>query len=188
MATARPNYRPVSVEEFLAIEWDDSDMKAELDNGVIRLMAGGSTAHARVQRNVLVALDLLLRGSGCSSFGSDMGIRTSNVALRYPDVTVLCGKEDRSTDRWQSHDDPRLIVEVLSPSTREKDHNVKVPEYREIASLDHILLIDPDAGAVRHLSRTGPRGWNDEIVEPGDAIELRHLGVTLTWTDIFDRR
>ena len=186
MATAQP-YR-ITVEDFLAIEWDDPDARAELDNGVISMMAGGSTVHNRVQRNVLVALDLALRGTGCSPYGSDMGIRTSAIALRYPDVTVLCGKEDVSDDKRQAHDDPRLVVEVLSPSTRDKDHTVKLPEYRTIASLDHILFIDPDTEGVRHLSRTGPRAWNDEEVERGADVLLRHLGVALTWHDIFERR
>ena len=189
MASASP--RLITVDEFLAIEWDDSDVKAELDHGVIRIMrmmAGGSAAHSRVQRNVLVALDIALRGSGCSPHGSDMGVRTSDVALRYPDVSVFCGKGEMPDERILAFDDPKLVVEVLSPTTREKDVLNKLPEYRELASLDHILYIDPEAAAIRLLSRTSPRGWNDEEITVGSDIVLSLLKVTLLWGDIFAHR
>ncbi len=189
MASASP--RLITVDEFLAIEWDDSDVKAELDNGVIRIirmMAGGSAAHSRIQRNVLVALDNALRGSGCSPHGSDMGIRTSDIALRYPDVSVFCGKGDIPDGKVLAFDDPKLVVEVLSPTTRDKDIAGKLPEYRQLASLDHILYIDPELETARLLTRTGPRGWNDEELAPNADVELSHLGVTLLWHDIFARR
>lgn len=189
MATARP--RLITADEFLAIEWPDSDVKAELSNGVIhvlRMMAGGSNEHSRIQRNVLVALDLALRGSGCSPHGSDLAVRTSDLDVRYPDVSVFCGHEDLEDDKVRAFDDPKLVVEVLSPSTRQKDFAEKLVEYRALLPLQHILYVDPEGQAAQLWTRTGPRSWNEEQCEVGSDIGLAHLGIKLSWHDIFARR
>ena len=189
MATVQP--RLITADEFLAIEWDDSDVKAELDNGVIRIMrmmAGGSNEHSRVQRNILVALDLALRGTGCSPHGSDLAIRTTDLDIRYPDVSVFCGHSEAVDDKIRAFDDPKLVVEVLSPSTRDKDLTEKLEEYRALPKLAHILYADPDAESLRLWTRTGPRGWQDEELEAGADVHLSGLGIRVAWADIFARR
>ena len=189
MASAQP--RLITADEFLAIEWPDSDVKAELDHGVIRvlrMMAGGSNAHSRVQRNILVALDLALRGTGCSPHGSDLAVRTTDLDVRYPDVSVFCGHVEEADDKIRAFDDPKLVVEVLSPSTRDKDLNEKLAEYRALSGLAHILYADPEAGSLRLWTRLSARGWRDEELEPGDEVDLSELGIRLAWTDIFARR
>jgi hypothetical protein len=78
-----PAYRLIDAEEFLDIDFD-SDRKAELDGGVIRMMAGGTRAHARVQANLMRVLGNLLRGSGCRPYGSDMAIKTDAYSVQFP--------------------------------------------------------------------------------------------------------
>lgn len=46
-----PLYKPITVEEFLAIDFP-GDRKYELADGVIRMMTGGTPAHARVSTNI----------------------------------------------------------------------------------------------------------------------------------------
>lgn len=189
MATAQP--RLITVDEFLAIRWDDSDMKAELDNGVIRIMrmmAGGSVDHSRVQGNVFGALFNALRGSACRPHGSDMAVWIDELSLRYPDVSVFCGRDGTGDGSRRMLDDPKLVVEVLSPSTSEIDLGVKLDEYRSVASLAHILYIDPVAETVRALVRSQSEGWDDVDIASGGAVPLDALGVTLSWADIFSRR
>ena len=187
MATAASTPYRITAEQFLAIKWDSSDVKAELDNGVIKMMAGGSIAHSRIQGNVLAALRTKLRGSGCRPHGSDMGLKTADESLRYPDVSVSCGQDDPHSDLAQSLDDPKVVVEVLSPSTRASDLTVKLAEYRNMPSLNHIIYIDPETEAIRCLARVGPRGWNDVDLEKGQDVNLASLAITLSWSEIFDR-
>jgi Uma2 family endonuclease len=187
MASAASGPYRITVEQFLAIEWDDSDVKAELDNGVIRMMAGGTGTHARVQGNVFAALFAKLRGTGCRPYGSDMGVRTHDLALRYPDISVFCGRDGSDNDRLQAFDDPKLVAEILSPSTRRRDMERKLPEYRALPGLGHILYVDPEAETVRLFTRTGPRAWNEAEFSDGEAIDLTEFGLTLSWSDIFGR-
>ena len=180
---AQPELVLLTAEQFLQIEWGP-DIKAELDNGVIRMMAGGTRAHARVQGNVLAFLRTALRGSGCRPFGSDMAVRTHAGSIRYPDVSVDCGRSD---DEDKILADPRVIMEVLSPGTRRKDEGVKLAEYGQLASVDTIVLIDPDTERIRVVQRTGPEAWaNRNFSEPADLV-LPALNVTVPHSEIFAR-
>ena len=180
MAT-NPHYRLLTADEFLQIRFP-SDMKAELDDGIIRMMAGGSRAHARVQMNLYAFLRDALRGSGCRPYGSDMAVRTVERAVRYPDVSVDCGSPGDDPDDFELHD-PRVIIEVLSPSTREHDLKVKKPEYREIASVRTIAFIDPESETLL-VSQRFEGGWTDSLFAASD-LALPELGVVVPHAEIF---
>ncbi len=175
----------ITVEDFLDINF--GDRKAELDNGVIRMMAGGTFAHARVQGNIFRHLAAALRGSGCRPFGSDAGVLTNDVALRYPDVSVFCGRDGAEHDRERTANDPRAIFEVLSESTSAYDLTVKLAEYRAIPTVDAIVFVDPEGEKIRALNRTGPNAWTDAWLDAGEAIALPTLGTSLPWHEVFAR-
>ena len=180
--------RPLTVDEFLQIDFG-SDMKAELDNGVIRMMAGGSRAHDRVQTNLIAWLRTALRGTGCRPSGSDMGVRTHDGSLRYPDVSVTCGRDGPADDAVRTVSDPCILVEVLSPTTAAKDRGVKLDEYRQLPSVETIVLINPDTERLRVVQRTGrdPAAWSDvDYVSPHD-LALPSLEITMPHTEIFTR-
>lgn len=61
-----PDYPLVTAAEFLRMDF--GDRKAELDNGVIRMIAGGTGRHARVAFNILLALGKRLEGTGCTPY------------------------------------------------------------------------------------------------------------------------
>ena len=188
MASAQP--RLITADEFLAIHWDDSDAKAELDNGVIRIMrmmAGGNADHSRVQGNIFAALREKLRGTGCRPHGSDMAVLMHDYSIRYPDVSVYCGRSSEADGKRQAFDDPKLVVEVLSPTTRKQDLEIKLPEYSALQSLDAILYVDPDEESVRLMTRASNANWRSEFVDVASDIPLQALGVTLTWSDVFAR-
>ncbi len=186
MATRNLHAPLLTVEDFLEIDFGP-ERKAELSNGVIRMMAGGTGAHNRIQRNVLFILTAALRGSGCSAYGTDMGVRMHDFSLRYPDVSVFCGRDGPENDKLREFNDPKMVVEVLSPSTREEDTAVKMPEYKAVASMQVILFIDPETGAMRLLQRNGPASWNDAELAPGSPVPLPEFGITLASTEIFAR-
>ena len=187
MAT-RTREELLTVEEFLTIEFPP-DMKAELDNGRIRMMAGASRAHDRVQVNLLSYLRPLLRGSGCRPSGSDMGIRAHDMSLRLPDVSVICGRDGAADDRTRAIDTPEVVIEVLSPSTARHDREVKVPEYKAMASVETIVLVNPETEHMTVWQRTGrdPEGWSEvNHTRPAD-LALPSRGLTIPHAEIFAR-
>lgn len=98
MAT-RPTAGLITAAQFLEIDFGP-DIKAELDNGVIRVvrnMAGGSYRNSRMQMNIGAILWAALKGSKCHVHGSDMAILIDDYSVRHPDLSVFCGKQDDST-------------------------------------------------------------------------------------------
>ncbi|MEG3164553.1 Uma2 family endonuclease [Sphingomonas sp. PB2P19] len=76
-----------------------------------------------------------------------MAVQTHDRSIRYPDLTIYCGAPgDRPDDLTLS--DPRVVIEVLSPSTRSSDLTVKKDEYRAIPSVDTIIFIDVENQAL----------------------------------------
>ena len=186
MATAVQRTELLSIDQFLDIDF--GQQRAELDDGVIRMMAGGTVRHAQVQGNIFGTLFVKLRGSGCRPYGPDMGLRTGDKSFRLPDIAVYCGDHaEPEKDRLRMFDDPKLVVEVLSDSTRDYDHQVKVDEYRNLPSVDAVLLVDPSSERLRLVRRTRPNGWRDEWLEPDEDVVLPTLGITLTRAEIFAR-
>jgi Uma2 family endonuclease len=186
MATAYQPYR-ISADQFLAMEFGP-DEKVELDNGIVRMMAGGTSRHAHIQGNISSFLRVSLRSTGCTPFNSDMAARTHDYSVRYPDITVYCGNPTApEKDKAKAFTDPRVVIEVLSPSTSQHDQREKLAEYRDLASVDTILFVDPDAERIRVIQRTGPENWTDNWLASGSDVELPSLDVTLPHSEIFAR-
>lgn len=181
--------RLLTVEEFLQIDFG-SDLKAELDNGVVRMMAGGTRAHDRVAMNLIIELGLQLRGSPCRPSGSDMGIKAHDMSLRYPDVSVTCGRDGEDDDDVRDVENPSVVVEVLSPSTADQDHRTKLPEYKRIESVETIVYIDPDREHMTVWQRTGrdPDSWSEVVHTRHVDLELPSLGLVVPAAEIFRRR
>ncbi len=175
--------RLLTAEEFYQIDFGP-DLKAELDNGYIRMMAGGTRDHARIQANLIAFLMTALRGFGCRPYGSDMSVRTHDLSVRYPDVTIDCASPgDCGEDIYLSA--PRVIFEVLSPSTRDLDLTVKKQEYRAISSVDTIVFVDPESGMVATSQRQGGN-WIDTPFKPND-VSLPSLQLVVPYSQIFSR-
>ncbi len=184
MAT-QPQYPLLTARDFLEIEF--GDRKAELDNGVIRMMAGGTVRHSAVQSNILAWLRFALRGSGCRPHGPDMAVKTHDLSVRYPDVSVFCGRNDEVSDRITAFDDPRIVVEVLSAGTARSDLTIKLVEYRNLPSVDTIIYVDIATERVRVIQRTGAHGWTDVAHDAPFDTPLPALGITLPHDEMFAR-
>ncbi len=185
MATRTIEPPIVTAEEFLAMDFGEH--KAELDNGVIRMMAGGTARHARVQVNIILALGHKLRGSGCMPYSSDMATRTHGISIRYPDVTIFCGRDEPRDDDAKAFDDPRVIFEVLSAGTARTDLRVKLDEYKKLPSVDTIVFVDIATERLRLVQRTGPNGWSEVLNDEPVDVALHTLAVVLAHSEIFAR-
>ncbi len=182
-----PLYRKITVDEFLAIDFG-TDRKFELVDGVIRMMTGGTPAHSRVASNILIYLGTKLRGTGCRAYNSDMGVRVNDTDMRYPDVSVFCGNPATpEREEARAFGDPTVIVEVLSSSTAKEDQGEKLAQYRELASVDTIVFVDPSNELTRLIQRLGPTAWRDDLFAQPHDVALPSLGLTIPHTEIFAR-
>jgi Uma2 family endonuclease len=148
------------------------------------MIAGASNVHDDITVNLLSELRGQLRGSGYRPFSRDGSIETVPGQIRRPDAGVDGGRRD--PDAMQAAF-PRLVAEVLSPTTRDLDTFEKICEYRQLASLDYILAIEPNAPEVVLWSRGQERIWVRHLMEGLDReVDMPSIGVTLKLRDIYD--
>src|SRR5947207_6661607 len=108
-------------EEYLRIE-RETEHKSEYFNGQIFAMGGASPRHILVVGNVVTQLNVQLRKRPCNVYSNDLRVRVSPTGLyTYPDVVVVCDGLKFADDQDDQNDtltNPMLIIEVLSPSTK----------------------------------------------------------------------
>ena len=182
-----PLYRKITAEEFLNIDFG-TDRRFELVDGVIQMMTGGTSVHARVAGNIFFFLRKALQGSGCMPYNSDMGVQVDETNVRYPDVTIYCGDPgDFTKDTALTFPDPHVIFEVLSQSTSALDQGTKFEEYRALPSVQTVVFVHAGNELTRVMQREGPYSWRDStFAEPHD-VELPSLGLTLPHAEMFLR-
>jgi len=176
-----PQY--MSCEEFLEFQ-ARSPVPYEYVNGVIRAMSSPSIAHGLVTQNIFRAIDSRLRPGLCEAFcvGLDLRLRPGEDDLIYiPDVFVSCDRKEWH-EKWIPN--PKLVVEVLSPSTQHIDRREKAVNYRRVASLEEYVIAAQTRPELTIYRRTG--SWLPEIVTgPGAVVELRSLGLSLPLTEVY---
>ena len=178
--------RRLTVDQFLKV-YEGTEGKYELVNGQVCAMAGGTATHADVCRNIASALRQKLRGSGCRPFNSDMGLTLTDETLRYPDCAVYGDPRDleRNLREVRFFRFPKLIVEVLSPSTAEEDIGDKLLAYKKIATLAAVVIVDPVDQRIELHERVAPNEWRHLILPPESRVTVRDPALTLTFAEIF---
>ena len=175
--------RRMSLAEFLV--WDDgTDTRYELVNGAPRAMAPAYPRHGLIQRNAGdVILDRIGRGKQCRVYDQAGVVLSVLGDDRYyiPDVTMSC--EALGDDLYLR--EPRLIVEVLSPSTGRDDKAVKVPHYCALPTVEEVWLIDSQRAIVLVWQKRGGQWIGSLPLQPGQGFESELLGGTVAIADLF---
>ena len=164
----------MSVEEYFELEENNPDTRYEYFDGYVYMMSGGSANHATISGNIYAILRNFLRGGPCRAYNSDMKVRVSEKRYFHPDVTVSCDPRDRGTAYFIQS--PRLIVEVLSPSTEARDRGRKLQYYLACPSIEEYLLVDARSMRIE-IYRKEQTKWIYDAFEADDEVELTSLGI-----------
>jgi Uma2 family endonuclease len=176
-------------EEYLAFE-RAAETKHEYLDGQIYDMAGASLEHNQICFNTTVAIGLSLRGTSCFGFTSDQKIRTDPMDLfSYPDITIVCGDPTFHDEHRDVILNPKVIIEILSPSTEAYDRGEKFARYRQNKSLSDYILIAQDSPSIEHYSRQkGNRPWLYSVGdEMSGEISIASIKCKLKLSDVYDR-
>lgn len=100
----------------------------------------------------------------------------------YPDVMVAC---DRGKPDEYHTSQPKLIVEVLSPSTRNTDQREKFVNYRHLASVQEYVMIEQQRPELT-IYRRGV-SWQKDFICGLEAIaEFKSIELTMPLAQIFE--
>lgn len=179
-----PERRFLSVDDYLALE-EKSFVRHEYVNGLMHAMSGPSEHHELIAGNFYFAFREHLRGGPCRSYKREFRLRLQinrQDIFYYPDVMVACTRE--GVDPYFLRN-PRLIVEVLSPSTQSIDRREKLLSYKQVSSLEEYLLVAQDAREITIHRRADE--WKPQwVTEPDASVELTSIELSLPVARIYE--
>jgi len=171
--------------EYVALE-AYSNVKHEYIDGWIVAMAGGTPEHAALGAAVVGHLFAALPAR-CRVYSSDLRVRTPDGLATYPDVTVVCGRNEVDPEDVNTVVNPIVLVEITSPSSEDYDRGDKRSSYLGIPSLREYMIVSHRERAVDVVRREVTGGWSTVRAVSGDVVGLESIGVTFAVDSIFDR-
>ena len=176
-------------EDYLKFE-READSRHEFLDGEIYAMAGESLSHSRVCVNLAREAGNALKGKPCEALSPNMKVRTSTASLfSYPDLTIVCGEPLFHDTKKDVLVNPKVIFEVLSPSTAEYDRTTKFQKYRMgNETLTDYILVSQDKSFVEHFQRQSDNNWNyKSYSELENVLQIETVECELSLHEIYDR-
>ncbi len=164
---ARPVHKPLLIDEFL--DWHSGDDRVyELVHGVPVALAAPSQAHQIIAvnfgRRLAEALD---DRPPCSARAeAPIAVLDSDDTCHIADLAVTCQPHEPGQKLTP---EPLVIVEILSPSTENRDRKVKLPDYRALPSVQEIVLVDQQQLYCEVHRRLDDGRWLTDLLRQADA-------------------
>lgn len=176
-----------TIEEYLEME-ESAVEKYEYYKGEIFAMSGAKIPHNRISGNVYAGLHQKLKGKNCRPYGSDQRIHIeANTLFTYPDISVVCGEVvTLNNDNWNILN-PVVIIEILSPSTKNYDRGEKFMLYREITTLREYILIDSESIHIEAFRLNDIQRWElEEYNAIEDHLYIKVINEIVPLAEIYD--
>lgn len=168
--TAANKMTLMTLEEFDSMSKEES-MTYELIDGVVLMAPSPSEKHQTVGGNIYHHSRLRLKGTSCRAF-YELDIRFDNDLLQ-PDNMVKC-KDEKV---------PRIVFEILSPSSVYRDMVIKVAKYKEMGIAEYWIMDIKAKTVTVHDYVNGHTG----IYSMGDVITSNAVKeIVLSVEDIFE--
>jgi Uma2 family endonuclease len=182
-AATRPRY---TIDEYVRIE-EYANLKHEYLDGQVWAMAGGTPEHARMAAAFSASLIAQLRGRPCAVYSSDARVRVLTTGLdTYPDVTVVCGGEQRDLGDRLALTNPIVLVEVTSDSSEAYDRGEKLEHYKQIPSLRALVVVSHREPCIEVIRRADDGTWmKPEQARGGAQLPLSSIKCVIDVDDVY---
>jgi Uma2 family endonuclease len=184
-----PSYQKkfYTVREYLEMEKESLE-KHEYYKGEIFAMAGAGNIHNVIFKNTFGNLFIALKGKNCQPYGSDFRIHIpENSLFTYPDISIICGDIINLEEDEETATQPTVIIEILSPATKNYDRGEKFMLYRAIPALKEYILIDSEAIHAEHFAINKEGLWQlKEFNKAEEKIIIETLNVQLLLKEIYE--
>ena len=181
--SSAPASRYVPFEEYLANE-QKAEGKSEWVDGAVRAMAGVRPRHALIETDLTGILRSQLGGGPCVFLNSSVQIWLPDLKVyTYPDGAIACPPRFSPELPTAALTNPRVIFEILSPSTEGYDRRGKFRRYKTIETFEDYVLIATDEPVVEVSSRPD---WVAARYEGLEAVApLPSVGIELALAELY---
>jgi Uma2 family endonuclease len=185
-------------DEYLALE-RESDERHEYLDGQIYLMAGESLEHGDVCMNLSRIVSTSVLGTPCRALSKDTKVRSGPIPkspystkglYSFPDLVIVCGEPQFLDEHRDVLINPKVISEVLSPTTEAFDRGQKFLRYRTyLDSLTDYVVVAQSTPLIEHFERKPNGEWviAATATELSEAATIKSIGCTLRLSEVYDR-
>lgn len=173
-----------SIAEYLRLE-QSLDTKLDWRGGTIYVMPGARPRHGELTSQLTYMLRHRLGRKGpCTYLDQDHKVTDpGRTFFSYPDGLIACPPEYDPDSTVAVVLNPKVIFEVLSPSTEKHDRTDKFEGYKRIPSFEEYVLVHPDEPRIEVFRAPG---WTATILAGLDAmLTLESVGVDLPLATLY---
>ena len=178
--------RRYTLDEFYDL-LQQSHARHEYVDGEIIEMVGGSAAHNQLFFNLTCQLVYHFNRPGYHvSLGNTCVKIPGADRVFFPDAAVVVGTVERAPRQLETILNPKVVFEILSPSTEQFDRGEKFADYKQIQDLEYYVLISQDELLVERFVRQSNGEWlSDAVTERQASIRFESLDWTLSLSDLY---
>jgi Uma2 family endonuclease len=158
-------------------------------HGDLLAMSGAGNKHNIIFSNLFTGLGIRLKGKSCQPYGPDMRINIpENTLYTYPDISIFCGDLQTTAQDEDTAVQPTVLIEILSPSTKNYDQGEKFRLYRDIPSLREYILVDTDIVRIYSFRINSSGHWElEEYKSLTGQLSLESIQVIIPVAEIYER-
>ena len=173
----------MTVEQYLAAE-GIAELPSEFHDGEVLPMEGAGYWHGVIAGNLGAALSYRLKGKDCLLSVQPRVCATGRNYV-YPDLAIVCGKA-RIIDRADTIDNPRVVFEILFPTTDNCGHGRKFKVYRNVSALADYVLVSQDEPYVEAFRKQADDTLVLSTHQGLDAsFELKSLQISIPLAEVY---
>ena len=156
-------------------------------HGDLLAMSGAARPHNEIFSNLFTSIGIQLKGKRCRPYGPDMRMHIpENTLYTYPDIAIYC-KNPTTGPEDDNATNPTVIMEILSPSTRNYDLGGKFALYRDIPTLKEYIIIDTKAINVLAFRINENGHWElEEYKNPGEVLNIKAVDVSISLKEVYE--
>lgn len=139
----------MTYQEFMEM-YENTDGRFEYLDGVVYALASPSHTHQRIITYFIGEFYNYFKDKTCKPYVAPYDVffeKSKSKDVVQPDLFVMCDQENIRNDRYYGV--PSLIIEVLSPSTRNNDLVKKLNLYLT-SGIKEYIIVDPKNENVIH--------------------------------------
>ena len=176
----------ISLQEYIEGE-ECSEVLHEYYRGEVFPMEATTLRHHDIAGEIYTALKIQLQDKPCRVRFHGARVCTGSDGLyAYPDIVVVCGKTQGSRDDPNTIANPKVIVEVLSPSTKDYDRGTKFELFTCNPSLTEYVAVHQDQLLIEHRIKQPDGSWLLRFIRGMEStLKLETLPVSIPFSVIY---
>jgi Uma2 family endonuclease len=176
-----------TVEEYLKME-QHSGNRHDFVDGKVLSTANANRTHSLIVTNTTIAIGSRVRGHNCEVYAGDMRVQLNPRRFGYPNLVVVNGKPNFSSNKSDTLLNPTVVFEIFSKNLSSNDKADKLESYLEMDSVRECLFVKEDQMRVEHYAKQTIKQWIYRIYDAReDVISLDSINCKASLAEIYSQ-